>query len=287
MEKRERKVHGNCRKNRQLPFYTMTVLFAFILLLTNGYAFDKLPREDNDALLMALNPNIKIIRRNPANFIPDDDMEISPFENVLWIDRAMVEDDGGILRAMKNDVVEWQEKEEYARNWNLQSTGVYFAPDREHKKRYVEKNILKYVDKRLAGEVKKSEEGSALHTVGKMQRALKPTGTVGIGRKIKFKFRARVVQGEGRIIVINPWVDYHTYANYRGDVNMNLSKNFKKTGISTNMVYDISGHSWEASVSKKITRRVVGKLSSIQSEKQMMFASESNKIIQFSYSLPF
>ena len=88
--------------------------------------------------------NEDLVNRAPANFIPDDDIEITPFEQTLWIENAMQEDDAGVLRSMKNEVMKWQEKREYAHNWNLESTGLYFYPEQAEQTRFIEKNMLKY-----------------------------------------------------------------------------------------------------------------------------------------------
>ncbi|OFZ24323.1 MAG: hypothetical protein A2381_04825 [Bdellovibrionales bacterium RIFOXYB1_FULL_37_110] len=227
--------------------------------------------------------NEDLVNRAPANFIPDDDIEITPFEQTLWIENAMQEDDAGVLRSMKNEVMKWQEKREYAHNWNLESTGLYFYPEQAEQTRFIEKNMLKYFDKRLSGEVKKAEEGSTLAKVGKAHQALKPSAEVGVFSKVKIKFKAQILLRQARVHLENPWVQYYFFANSDGDLRMHMKKDFSSFETYANLDYDIDDKYWEASVSKKLYNNIYGTILSHQTPKQMMFSHESDKIIKINY----
>ena len=49
-----------------------------------------------------------------------------------------------------------------------------------------------------------------LHRVGQVQKALKPSTSVNVSKKVKLKFKAKVLQRQARFIVANPWMDYTT-----------------------------------------------------------------------------
>ena len=227
--------------------------------------------------------NKTVVSRAPANFIPDDDMEVTPFEQTLWIENAMQEDDAGVLLSMRNQVIKWQELKEYAHNWNLESTGLYFYPEQAEQTRFVEKNMLKYFDKRLSGEVKKAPEGSTLAKVGKAHKALKPSAEVGVFSKVKLKFKAQILLRQARVHLENPWVQYYFFANTYGDLRMHMKKDINALEMYANLDYDIDDKYWEASVSKKLYNHVYGTIISHQTPKQMMFSHESDKIIKINY----
>ena len=227
--------------------------------------------------------NDDLVGRSPANFIPDDDMEITPFEQTLWIDSAMKEDDAGVLRSMKDEVVKWQDKREYAHNWNLESTGLYFYPEHAERTRYVEKNLLSYFDKRLSGEVKNADKGSALYNVGQAQKALKPSAEVGVFSKVKLKFKAQIILRQARLHVENPWVQYYIFSNLNGDLRMHMQKEFNTFGMYANLDYDVDDKYWEASVSKKIYENIYGTVLSHQTPHQMLLSKRADKIVEINY----
>ena len=113
-------------------------------------------------------------KRGPANYIPDDEISISPIKNTLWLDKVFVKDDAGVLENVRRDIQRWQDDEEYRQNWGIDRFGAQAAPTDLQKKQYLSRQALRYLDKRLTGEVKKAEKGSTLHKVGTVQKALKP-----------------------------------------------------------------------------------------------------------------
>ena len=251
------------------------VAFPFILIL-----FLKQSRAQEYVLK-------KDIGRKPASVMPADDVEIAPLEQKLWINRVLVEDDAGVMRKIKNNLQKWETTDDYARNWNLSSTGLYVTPTEDQRKTYLSKQLLKYVDKRISGEVKSAEEGSALHTVGQVQEALKPNTTVEVSPLLKFRFRARVLEREARMIVENPWFEYDAQVGLDGYAVMNMRKRFDQLGLSANIVYKVSEGNWETYIDKSITQNISSRLSSTQSDNTMAFTGEADTVLSFVYSSPF
>jgi len=227
-------------------------------------------------------------KRSPAHFVPNDDVDPQPIvENRLWLQDVFVKDDEGHLDATKNQIAEWQEKEEYAQNWNVQSTGLYNTPEEKEKKAYFNRQMLKYADKRLAGEVKNSEKGSVMQSVGQAQKALAPTTEVGITQNIKVKFRARVLQGKAMMKIENPYVDSETEVKASGAVHTKVEKNLKSIGLIAGVDYAVTEKTWTARFDKTLTERISARVSSVQTDKTMAFSANSDRIVQLMYSLPF
>lgn len=229
----------------------------------------------------------KDIGRKPASLMPADDVGTVPLEQKLWVNRVLIEDDAGVMRQIKNDLLSWDRTDTYARNWNLSSTGLFVTPTDDQRKTYLSKQILKYADKRISGEVKRAEEGSTLHKVGQVQEALKPNTTVEVSPLLKFRFRARVLEREARMIVENPWFEYDAKISLSGYAEMNMRKRFDQYGLSANIVYKVSEGHWETYIDKSITQKISSRLSSTQSDKTMAFTGEANTVLSFVYSSPF
>lgn len=235
--------------------------------------------------LKQLDPFFQTQTRNPANFIPNDDVDAMPFvKNKPWIENFIAPDNEGVLVGMTAQLKNWQDIEEYRDAWNLKSTGLYNTPTSQSRISMVQSNILRYADKRLAGEVKNAEEGSTLAAVGKAQQALRPQAEMG-NETFKLKFKAKVLQGESRLVFINPWLEQETqYKIFQNTLSTSIGKDFKTIGIKTNAQYQMTEKRWVASVDKQITEAIKANISSAQADKNMAFSSNSDKTFQFIYS---
>jgi len=236
--------------------------------------------------LSALDPYAKAPVRHPSNFVPADDIEPTPyFENKLWVEKAFVADNEGVLNGMKSQIQSWQDTEEYAKNWNVYSTGLYNTPESESRKKMLSSGFLKYADKRLAGEMKDAEEGSTMATMSKAHQALRPQANVGVSQNVKIKFRAKALQGEGKVIVENPWLEYETkYKVFNNNLSTSAGKSFKTIGFRASADYQVTDKNWAANFDQKLTEKWSTRLTSAQTNKEMAFSSESNRIIQLLFS---
>ena len=258
---------------KQLAFVSLSLAFSTVAMAQH-------------LSLEALNPYSKIQNRQPSNFVPSDDVQQAPFfENKLWVEKAFAQDNEGVLAGMRGNIQSWQDTEEYAKYWNLQTIGLYNTPESDVRKKMFEKTMLKYADKRLTGEMKDAEEGSPMASVNKAQRALRPQSEVGVSQNVKFKFKARVLQGEGKVIVENPWIDYETrYKVFGNGLYTSASKNFKTIGFKTGADIAVKDKNWTAFFDQKITEEVSARVTSSQASNQMMFDSASDSVFQLMYS---
>lgn len=228
-----------------------------------------------------------IVGRVPASSVPADYVDAPPIEQDLWINRVMVEDDAGVLREMREDFQEWDETDRYAEYWNLSSTGLFVTPDEGQRRTYLSKRFLKYIDKRISGEIKQAEEGSTFHKIGKAQEALKPNTTVEFSPMFRFKFRARVLDREANMIVENPWVDCNAKVNLKGDMEINVIKNFSEVGVNAHLYYKVDEGQWVTTLSRSITNELSTSLSSTQNHGKMAFTEDADTRLQFNYYAPF
>ena len=238
-------------------------------------------------ILKKFNPTYKIQTRGPQSFVADVDYMPEPERREEWLENVLVEDSAGVLVGIRDNLSAWDRQEEYIRNWNLEKFGSYSIVTAESKKAYLGKRILKYADKRLTGELKNADKGSALAAVGTAQKALRAESKVSISKNYKLKFKARVLQGKAIMKVVNPYVDYTSTYSFSSGLNMNVRKEFKAIRTVASVDYNVADGNYTAKLDKKITSSVKTRISSTQAVDSGLFTQDSNSTVQLMYSRPF
>ncbi len=234
-----------------------------------------------------ISPVWKNRTRGPSSYIPSDDVAPLPFQQDILLNKLLVDDNAGVLKSIKSDFKKWEEVEEYARNWNLQSTGLYNTPGGDHKRKYLNKKMIKYLDKRLSGEVKRAEQGSALHRVGQFQKALKPNTEARISKRVKIRFKARVLEGKAIVRVENPWVKTSATTSLKGTTEVKMSRDIKALSLKTSVRYRVDQGNWVAVVDRPLTENLAARVSSSQKDENMAFSKDSDRRIEFLFNKSF
>jgi hypothetical protein len=227
------------------------------------------------------------VGRAPANFIPDDEIEPEPIRQKIWLQTLLIADDSGVLESMKKEITAWEELKEWRDLWDVESTGLYYVPNTSEKKSWFERMLLKYADKRLAGEVRNAEEGSTLHQVGQVQKALKPKTEVGLTENIKIKIRGKVLQGLVEVNMVNPWLDSYANISIEGNVDIHFHKKLNDIGLDTGIDYNVTDRSWLARVDRRISSEVTARISSTQKDDKMVFTESADNRVELFYRLSF
>lgn len=225
--------------------------------------------------------------RGPASAVPRDDMEAMPLESGIWLNSVWVEDRAGVMTGMATQLQEWERREEYRRQWDIESTTLYETPDREQKKAWFNRMLLRYADKRLGGELRNAEEGSTLQRISSARQALRPNTEASISENVKIKFKARVLQLRGIMRIINPWVESETSFDVQGRIHSRLSKNIESLGIRTEVNYWVHEDLYNATISKPLGNNVTAVISSAQGPNEVAFADMDRNTLQLIYSTAF
>lgn len=221
--------------------------------------------------------------RSPANYIPDDEISTTPIENTLWVDQVFVNDNANVLENTKRDLQRWEEDEEFERNWGVRKFYDQGIPSLQQKKAYVSRQMLRYMDKRLTGSVKKADKGSALHKVGTVQKALKPSSTVQFSKKFKLRFKARVLQRSASFYLINPYFNNSLDVNRRGQAVLRMSKTVKPLKIDLATRVDFANNNHASSLSRPLTKKVRAVLSTTQTLESVPFESSGDNRFELRY----
>lgn len=276
-----------CLSFGQLGKIVFLMSFCVLSVEAQSLARVKSKSKSNVELLQGLNPFAKSNTRGPSNFVPNDDIEPLPFENRKWTQDILVEDDAGVLSDMRSKFMGWKKTEDYARNWNIESTGLFKVPTEQKRKEFFNRRILKYADKRFSGEVKNAERGSTLHRVGKVHKALRPQTTASITDNIKVRFKARVLQGKIIMKVENPYLEYESSVNADGRVRMHAKKDFKQLQLKASMDYDAMEEEYVARVDRPLTQKLTARVSSAQNHRKVAFSGQSNKTVELLFNHSF
>lgn len=220
--------------------------------------------------------------RSPASAF-DEEVLTVPLEQKVMIQSLFKEDDAGVMKGMRDTLNTWQETEDYAKRWDLESTHLYKTPTVEEKTKFISKNLLKYADKRFAGEVKNAEEGSTLNKVSRVEKSLRPNATVSVSKYISVKFKARVLQGKVIMEVRNPWVDCSATVKANGKAKILTKKDFNQLGTSTGIEYNVNESQWVAFVDQEITKSIKARASTTT----MPNGNDADKRVELMASFPF
>lgn len=204
----------------------------------------------------------QLVTRNPAAVEEEVlTVPLSSNDSFFTNENIFSEDDAGVMRDMKSTMSSWERTEEYARVWDLKSTGLYNTPTTEQKSQYISKKMLRYADKRLAGEMKKSEEGSALHKMKSVEKNLRPNASVNVSKNFGFKFKARVLQGKAIVEVKNPWIECNATVSANGKTRVITRKEFKELGLASGAEYSVNDSQFLTYIDQQLTDNIKARVS--------------------------
>ncbi|MGZ3787498.1 MAG: hypothetical protein ACXVLQ_03195 [Bacteriovorax sp.] len=222
------------------------------------------------------------VKRAPASAFEEEVLTV-PLEQKAVIKSVFAEDDAGVMKGMRDSLSSWEDSEEFAKRWNLESTHLYKTPTTQEKTKFISKNLLRYTDKRLAGEMKNAEEGSALQKVSNVEKSLRPNTSVPVSKYVSLKFKARVLQGKAIMEVKNPWLDCSATVKANGKTKVLTKKDFNELGTSTGVEYDVNESQWIAFVDQEITKNIKARMSSTTQPN----GNDADKRVEMMASFPF
>ncbi|NOT78156.1 MAG: hypothetical protein HOP07_04040 [Bacteriovoracaceae bacterium] len=229
---------------------------------------------------------VNYIERKPAS-IEEEVLTVPLAIDTFSNETLFAEDDSGVMRDLKATLQSWDSTDEYANKWDLKSTGLFNTPDTIEKRKFIEKKLLRYVDKRLSGEMKKAEEGSALHKVSKVEKQLRPNASVNISKNFGLKFKARVIQGKATVEFKNPWIECNTVVSAAGKIRVITRKEFKGLGTASGAEYGVNEAQIVTYVDQQLSNNIKARISSTQTNSLDIFSNDADARVEMSASFPF
>lgn len=197
------------------------------------------------------------------------------------------EDDSGVMKGMKDDLNEWEKKREFAELWDLEGIQFYEAPSANDQKKYLGKKVLRYLDRRLNGEMKKAQEGSALHSIKTVEKSLRPDATVAMTKNFSMKFKFRALQGKLITDFRNPWIESNITVGANGKIKFITKKNFKDIGLTSGTELSITESTLLAYIDQEFTQNIKGRVSTYQEHGMNIFGNDADTRVEVIASFPF
>jgi hypothetical protein len=225
-------------------------------------------------------------RRDVASFVSQDEVIVVPRQEESWYQNNIIDDNQGIMNAMRVDIRRWQEQGMYLDLWGLRKTGIYPETPPEVLTARVRRDMLRYADKRISGEVNKAEKGSNLYRVGQAQKTLSPSTQVSIFEGYSIKMQVRVIQGKTTFLFNNPYMKTYMEVTLGGRREFVTEKWFFDIfRAAVNYRFDQS--MYFTTFDYRITPQITASVVSQQNIQAAPYSGESDKRIQLNYFFQF
>ena len=208
---------------------------------------------------IAQDPIKEIIGREPANYVPNDDVIVVPVDaEMSFYEKHVLNDKVFSGKSQVQQQVKiWQENELMAQQYGLdtQSVGsLYYVPTNDEQFKVVQRSYFRYLQKKSEDPFK--EEGQSIvrdwtandevNSIDEMEAAFRATARRdGIGRplpkafqqrqvaktkKFRFNFQPRIEQGLIILRMEGPIVDVRAWVGANGETEVNAERKFEATG---------------------------------------------------------
>lgn len=204
--------------------------------------------------------------RGPANYVPNDEVMASPYLYKLSFEDIFRPDGEGILEEAKKNVYEWEKISHFEQSWGVDSWAPNARSSRRDRKRYLAQAGIKYLDRRLSGEIKRAKKGSTLSKIGQVERSLSPRSSFKIGERYDLKVSGRVLLATIKVELKNPYVQNEVKIRSGGRVRAQAKKNFNLASlrVHSEINFDLKEKKYEAVVESPMYKQIVAKASRAQ-----------------------
>ena len=204
--------------------------------------------------------------REASYYVPSDHQVIAPVKSESIFHTLLIEDDEGVLQKIKMMTSRWEEEQSFIEFWNLEDARIHAPLPLDEKKRFLEKSIVHYIDRRISGEIKKSHKRSTLRKVERLRKNLKPQTKFTFGQNYRIRVRSKVLRGLIHMKFENPYID-ESLIKFRvfnkatiwkreslgGEMKLHLKHRFDKSGpYSSQVEYGLNRESWRWEVRREL-----------------------------------
>ena len=245
-----------------------------------------------------------ITPRGPSFAVPDDGDIIVAMGPEHFHETFLVEDDRGVLKQIKVTMHRWSSDEHFAQLWHLEDIGLYLPPPMEERKRFLEKHMIRYADKRLSGEIKKAKKGSSLHQVGQVKKAIRPQSRFQLAEDYRLRLQGKVLRGLIQLKLENPHIKivelefkafnkgtFWRRESQVGETTLFLGHHFDRSRrYFSGIEYGLYGADWKWELRRELQEIAPGLFIQFRTEqdnRRLPFSENSGRIGELFYSLNF
>jgi hypothetical protein len=134
---------------------------------------------------------------------------------------------------MKETVDGWNFIDEIADNHDLPNE---VRGDLKARRKYLTSNMLKFFGRKVSEEAKNPEGNQTMVAVAKINST---SPSVGLSDSFKLKFRGKFLQGNGTMLVINPYLDFSVQMDISKGAFVEGSKKFEELDLNSTLNYSL------------------------------------------------
>lgn len=247
------------------------------------------------------------ISREPASYIPDDDVIVKPVDNELSFYQQYVASDNSLdVVNSRNQLKVWNDNQVFADQYGMDSTltgSSYFVPTPEEKWEYFKSRYMRYLrqkgeqplkdmpknwynDYRASNEIDTIDEMESRFKASNKKSTVTRTALPGafqekefnLWKKTKFIFQPRVDQGLVIVGLKTPYGRARAWVGVNGETEVNVQQTFDSIGLR--VMYNYFAHSgrYFTSVDQRLTENVYARVTSNkdpQREKSQVYQDDT------------
>lgn len=195
---------------------------------------------------MALKSSLSFSAEYPSN----ENVGVSPLYIRSWYQAFYEEDDRGTLSKIKNSMSEWDYMDQLVENHDLANE----VRGNVNRRKFITENMLKFFERKISEEGKKPEGNYTFMAVAKMNNGLRPAASIGLSNTFKFRFKGQLLQGNGTVIVVNPYLDFNVKMDLRKGTFVEGSKKLETLNVTSTVNYNLKDGLATFKVKREIAR---------------------------------
>ena len=174
-----------------------------------------------------------------------------PADSRSWITAFSEEDSRGTLARLRGTIEGWNYVDEMVDNHDLSNE---VRGDIKGRKSFITSNMLQFFERKVSEESRKPDPTDSLVAVARINNGLRPTSSIGLSDSFKFKFRGNLLQGQGTMVVVNPYLDFNVQMNLSKGAFVEGSKVINGLDIKSTLNYSLKNRLTTFKVDRKITQ---------------------------------
>ncbi len=248
-----------------------------------------------------------VISREPASYIPDDDVIVKPVDNELsFYQQYVASDNSQDVVASRNQLKVWNDNQIFSDQYGMDSNlagSPYFVPTQEEKWEYFKSRYMRYLRSRGEQPLKDMPKNwyneyrasNEVDTIDEMESRFKSSNKnstatksalpsafqekeVNLWKKTKFIFQPRVDQGLVIVGLKTPYGRARAWVGVNGETEVNVQQTFDSIGLR--VMYNYFAHSgrYFTSVDQRLMENVYARVTSNkdpQREKSSFYTDDS------------
>lgn len=176
---------------------------------------------------------------------------VSPLYIRSWYEAFYEDDSRGILSKVKNSMNDWSYMDEIVENHDLPNE---VRGNLKERRKFITSSMLKFFERKVSEEGRRSDGNYTFVAMAKMNNGLRPGSTIGVSDFFKFKFRGKLLQGNGTMVIVNPYLDFNIQYDVRKGAFVEGSKKFEDLDITSTINYNVKEHLTTFKVNREISQ---------------------------------